>query len=121
MPSENPHVFFDIAINDKPAGRIEFELFADTVPRTAENFRCLCTGERSENVGGVQKSLHYKGNVFHRIIPKFMCQAGDITKGNGTGGFSIHGEKFADENFTRKVIILYARASYIILYHFLSL
>nr|CCA14567.1 cyclophilin putative [Albugo laibachii Nc14] len=98
----NPTVFFDISIDGKAAGRIEFELFADDVPRTAENFRVLCTGEKKELIQGHNKPYHYKGNVFHRIIPGFMCQAGDITKCNGTGGASIYGEKFADENFKKK-------------------
>jgi peptidylprolyl isomerase len=96
----NPRVFFDITIGGKPAGRITFELFADAVPKTAENFRALCTGEKGKGQSG--KALHYKGSAFHRIIPQFMCQGGDFTRGNGTGGESIYGEKFADENFTNK-------------------
>lgn len=93
----NPRVYFDISIGGSPAGRITFELFADVVPKTAENFRALCTGEKG--VGRSGKPLHFKGSSFHRIIPQFMCQGGDFTRGNGTGGESIYGEKFADENF----------------------
>jgi peptidylprolyl isomerase len=96
----NPRVFFDITIGQKPAGRLVFELFADTVPKTAENFRALCTGEKG--VGKEGKPLHYKGCRFHRIIQQFMCQGGDFTRGNGTGGESIYGAKFKDENFTHK-------------------
>ena len=96
----NPQVYFDIAIGGMPAGRITFELFADVVPRTAENFRALCTGEKG--MGRERTPLHFKGSSFHRIIPGFMCQGGDFTRGNGTGGESIYGEKFADENFKLK-------------------
>ncbi|XP_028776788.1 peptidyl-prolyl cis-trans isomerase 1 [Neltuma alba] len=96
----NPKVFFDMTIGGQPAGRIVMELFADTTPRTAENFRALCTGEKG--VGRSGKPLHYKGSAFHRVIPSFMCQGGDFTAGNGTGGESIYGAKFADENFIKK-------------------
>ena len=95
--AKNPKVFFDILIGKAKAGRVVMELFADKVPRTAENFRCLCTGEKGLGASG--KPLHYKGSTFHRIIPSFMCQGGDFTRGNGTGGESIYGAKFADENF----------------------
>mmetsp|Transcript_3600 Transcript_3600/g.22589 ORF Transcript_3600/g.22589 Transcript_3600/m.22589 type:complete len:173 (-) Transcript_3600:3-521(-) len=96
----NPVVFFDMSIGGKPAGRIEMTLRADVVPKTAENFRCLCTGEKGMGVSG--KPLHFKGSSFHRVINEFMCQGGDFTRGNGTGGESIYGSKFADENFQLK-------------------
>lgn len=96
----NPKVFFDINIDGSPAGRIEFELFADKTPKTAENFRALCTGEKGTGKSG--KPLHFKGSSFHRVIPSFMAQGGDFTAGNGTGGESIYGSKFADENFIKK-------------------
>lgn len=92
-----PRTFFDIKIDDKSIGRIVFELFADYVPKTCENFRAICTGEKG--VGKSGKPLHYKGSKFHRIIPNFMIQGGDITRGNGTGGESIYGTRFADECF----------------------
>jgi peptidylprolyl isomerase len=98
--AENPKVALDVTIDGKPAGTITFELFADTVPKTAENFRALCTGEKGTGKSG--KPLSYAGSPFHRIIPGFMIQGGDFTRGNGTGGESIYGEKFADENFERK-------------------
>jgi cyclophilin family peptidyl-prolyl cis-trans isomerase len=93
--AENPKVAMDVSIGGEPAGTIEFELFADVVPKTAENFRVLCTGEQAED-------LSYAGSPFHRIIPEFMIQGGDFTNGNGTGGKSIYGEKFEDENFELK-------------------
>jgi peptidylprolyl isomerase len=95
---KNPRVFFDISIGDKPAGRVEMELFADTCPKTAENFLQLCVG--TKNKAG--KSLGYKGSSFHRVIPEFMCQGGDFTRGDGTGGESIYGDRFADETFEGK-------------------
>jgi len=87
------NVFFDVTINDEPAGRIVFQLFDDVVPKTARNFRELATGVHGYG---------YEGSSFHRVIPDFMLQGGDFTAGNGTGGKSIYGQKFADENFQLK-------------------
>ena len=90
-------VFFDIDIDGEAQGRIVFGLFGDTVPRTAKNFATLADG--SAGIGNSGKPLHFKGSSFHRIIPGFMAQGGDFTRGNGTGGESIYGAKFNDENF----------------------
>ena len=93
-------VFFDVTIGNGKPRRITFELYNDIVKKTAENFRALCTGEKG--IGSSGKPLHYKGSVFHRVINDFMAQGGDFTRGNGTGGESIYGNKFPDENFKVK-------------------
>jgi len=87
------NVYFDITIDGAPAGRVIFELYDSVVPKTAKNFRELATG---------QNGFGYQGSTFHRVIPQFMLQGGDFTRHNGTGGKSIYGEKFQDENFNLK-------------------
>jgi peptidylprolyl isomerase len=86
-------VYFDVSMGGQPLGRIVFKLYDDIVPKTAENFRVLCQKVKPEGYGNTS---------FHRIISQFMAQGGDFTHGNGTGGRSIYGEKFKDENFIKK-------------------
>merc|ERR1712087_80900 len=97
---ENVKVFMDIKVGDAEPGRVEMILFSKHYPKTADNFRALCTGEKGKGKSG--KPLSYKDCGFHRIIPGFMCQGGDFTSGDGRGGKSIYGAKFADESFSGK-------------------
>ncbi|KAN0028430.1 hypothetical protein ACTFIV_010274 [Dictyostelium citrinum] len=93
-------VFFDIKQGDKELGRVVFELYNDIVPKTAENFRVLCTGEKG--IGKSGKALHYKDSIFHRVIKNALIQGGDFTHGTGVGGESIYGRNFKDENLKTK-------------------
>lgn len=100
-PEITHKVFFDIQIEGETAPqRVTFGLYGKVVPRTVENFRALCTGEKG--MGKKGKPLHYKGSIFHRIIPEFMLQGGDFTDFRGTGGESIYGDRFNDEDFSVK-------------------
>jgi len=103
MSKKNPFIFMDVSIGSCPIGRVMYELFIDLTPKTAENFRGLCTGEYG-NVGlqSNTKKLYYQDSRFHRVIEDFMIQGGDITHKDGTGGFSIYGPTFNDEDFTRR-------------------
>ena len=96
--SANPRVFMDISVDGSLIGKLIIELYADKVPRTAENFRMLCTGEKG--VGRSGAKLHYKDNKFHKIIPGFLCQAGDFIANDGSQNESVYGPKFEDENFS---------------------
>ena len=104
-----PQVYFDVSINGKASGRMIFQLYSDIVPKTAENFRALCTGEKGK--GKLGYPLSYKNSIFHRIIPEFMLQGGDFTNFDGTGGESIYGVTFPDENF---VCFFFTKYNYII-------
>ena len=94
---KNLKAYFDISINQQPKGRMVFTLFGEDCPRTALNFYHLCKGDKVNQK--TNKALHYKGSKFHRVIPGFMCQGGDIINGDGSGSISIYGDTFGDENF----------------------
>merc|ERR1719191_1128762 len=100
-PKVTHKVFFDVKIGDEAPERVTIGLFGDVVPKTVANFVKLCTGD-SDKKSSSGTPLAYKGSKFHRIIPNFMIQGGDFTRGDGTGGESIYGAKFADENFKLK-------------------
>ena len=95
MALPRTHAWLDLSIGGRPARRVTFVLYSDVLPRTCENFRALCAGDRGAR-------LTYAGSPVHRVIRNFMIQGGDFTRGDGTGGESIYGEKFADENFELK-------------------
>ncbi|GLV35164.1 Cyclophilin 40 [Carabus blaptoides fortunei] len=97
MTAVNNFVYFDIQIGEEKGGRVVAELFDDVVPKTTENFRALCTGEKG--IGAARKPLHFKNTIFHRVVSQFMIQGGDITQFDGSGGESIYGKQFPDENF----------------------
>ncbi|KAF5367193.1 hypothetical protein D9758_004065 [Tetrapyrgos nigripes] len=99
MSMTRPRVFFDFAVDNQPLGRVIFELYSDTAPKTCENFRALCTGEKGLTPSGIP--LYYKNSIIHRSIKDFMIQGGDFTKRNGTGGESIYGGMFPDEDLSR--------------------
>lgn len=99
---DNPRVWFDVSVNHRQVGRVECELFKQICPKTVENFRCLCTGEKG--IGKLGRPLHYKECPIHRIMPGLICQGGDFVNGNGSGGESIYGTAFADE-FERGVVL----------------
>lgn len=96
----NPVVFLDVAIGFSEPERLEIVLRADVAPKTAENFRALCTGENGTTPAG--NALHFKGVAIHRVIPGFMAQGGDISHCDGLGGESVYGGSFNDENFILK-------------------
>ncbi|WWC93107.1 uncharacterized protein L201_008073 [Kwoniella dendrophila CBS 6074] len=101
MSDKLPNVFFVVAINGKEIGKIEFKLYDDITPKTSANFRSLCIGKKPDGTC-LPKGFGYKGTLFHRVIPEFMIQGGDFERGDGTGGISIYGDKFPDENFEKK-------------------
>lgn len=103
---ERPRCFFDISLGGLSIGRIVFELFRDIAPRTVENFRCLCTGEKGVGIT-TGKRLHYKNAIFHRVVKDFMIQSGDFSAGNGTGGESIYGGTFEGMTYLFFSISLY--------------
>jgi len=99
-PKNETRVFFEVSVGGQSIGKCIIKLYTDKAPKTAENFRALCTGEKGRMRNG--KKLHFKHSIFHRVIPGFMAQGCDITAGDGTGGESIYGRTFRDENFIVK-------------------
>lgn len=100
-----PRCFFDVALGGLNIGRIVFELYSDVAPKTAENFRALCTGEKGTGIV-TEKPLHYKNVIFHRVVKDFMIQSGDFSAGNGTGGESIYGGTFEGKSGEHTFILL---------------